>query len=76
MSKKFRFVSLLAVLALSLAINVAVPTDAYAVAASDTPCTDQYDGCIAGGGSSNFCHGMWCGCMHSRYGYVCEAQMS
>ncbi|HEX6085940.1 MAG TPA: hypothetical protein VF266_15515 [Thermoanaerobaculia bacterium] len=73
MSKKFGIVSLLAVLALSIVLNVSVATDAHALAAeSDTPCTDRYEGCIAGGGSQDFCDGMWCGCMHSRYGYVCD----
>lgn len=76
MNKKYGIVSLLAVLALTLTLNVAVSADAYATVAaeeeSDTPCTDRYEGCIAGGGSEDFCYGMWCGCMHSRYGYVCD----
>ena len=71
MNKKFGIVSLIAVLALSIALNVTVATDAHAQE-SDTPCTDRYEGCIAGGGSQDFCDGMWCGCMHSRYGYVCD----
>ena len=76
MNKKFRLVALLAVLALALIVNVAVSSDAYAAAypaESDTPCTDQYNGCMAGGGGESFCNGMWCGCMYNRYGYVCSA---
>ncbi len=72
MFNKLRYVSMLAVLAAVLVLNVGVP--AMAAAESDTPCTDQYNGCIAGGGGQDFCYGMWCGCMYSRYGYVCEAQ--
>lgn len=71
MFKKFRYASLVAVLLAFLALNVGIP--AMASVASDTPCTDQYNGCIAGGGGENFCNGMWCGCMYSTYGYVCSA---
>jgi hypothetical protein len=81
MNRKLKIVSLLGILALTLIMNVAVSTDVYArtvavAIESDTPCTDQWAGCIAGGGSEAFCHGMWCGCMYSRYGYICEAQMN
>jgi hypothetical protein len=81
--KKIRFVSILAILVAVLSINVA-PT-AFAAAASavaveavaeDLPCYDLWTGCLAGGGSANFCEGMWCGCMQSRYGYICSANVS
>ncbi|MEO8382539.1 MAG: hypothetical protein ABI779_22960 [Acidobacteriota bacterium] len=68
--KKFRFVALLSVLVAVLAFNVVMPPVAQAVA-SATPCTDRYNGCMAGGGGYEFCDGMWCGCMYSTYGYVC-----
>lgn len=75
MNRKLGVVSLLGILALTLTINVAVTSDVHALAAeSDTPCTDQWAGCIAGGGSEAFCHGMWCACMYNKYGHICEAQ--
>ena len=66
--KRFRFLTLLGVLVAVLAFNVVMPPVAEAL---PTPCTDRYNGCMAGGGGSNFCDGMWCGCMYSTYGYVC-----
>lgn len=72
MNKKFGIVSLLAVLALSIALNVTVASDAYAVE-SDTPCTDRWAGCTGSGASTDYCDGQWCGCMYARYGYVCTA---
>jgi hypothetical protein len=68
MVKKLRYFSLVAVLLSVVGFNFAMPSAAQA---SATPCTDRYAGCIAGGGGSDFCDGMWCGCMYSRYGYVC-----
>jgi len=68
---KIRFVSILAVLVAVLMFNV-VPV-AEAMAASDTPCTDRWAGCVAGGGGAEFCDGLWCGCMYSTYGYICSA---
>ncbi len=73
MNKKFGIASLLGVLALALVLNIAVTYDVQALAASDTPCTDQWAGCKAGGGSDPFCDGMWCACMYNTYGYVCNA---
>jgi hypothetical protein len=71
MIRKLRFVSVLAILMAVLSLNLALPAGAVV---SDTPCTDRYDGCISGGGGQDYCYGLWCGCMHSTYGYVCEAQ--
>lgn len=66
--KKARYFALLAVLVSVIGFNAVLPPVA---AASETPCTDQYNGCMAGRGGAEFCDGMWCGCMYSTYGYVC-----
>jgi hypothetical protein len=82
--KKIRFISILAVLVAVLSFNLAstafaadtsARTAAVAVA-EDLPCYDLWTGCLAGGGSANFCEGMWCGCMQSHYGYICSANVS
>ena len=67
MTKRFRFFVLLAVLVSVVGFNMALPATAEAA----TPCTDRYNGCMSGGGGYDYCDGMWCGCMYSRYGYVC-----
>lgn len=77
--KKIRFVSLLVILVAVLTVNVApafAATATAVAAAEDLPCYDLWTGCLAGGGSANFCEGMWCGCMQSRYGYICSAVVS
>jgi hypothetical protein len=66
--RKFRYFALLAVLVSVVGFNMVLPPVAMA---SQTPCTDRYNGCVAGGGGGDFCDGMWCGCMYSTYGYVC-----
>ena len=66
--KKFRYFALLAVLVSVIGFNMVLPPVAVA---SATPCTDGWAGCLAGGGSEAYCDGYWCGCMYSRYGYIC-----
>jgi hypothetical protein len=77
--KKFSFLALAAVLLAIVTMNIAAP--AMAVVAFDQavdqavapagPCTDMRNGCLAGGGSAEYCQGMWCGCLYSRYGEIC-----
>ena len=69
MSKKIRFTALVAILLAVLTLNVALPV------AADTglPCYDQWRGCLAGGGGTNFCEGLWQGCMEKTYGDVAVA---
>jgi len=73
MIRNIRLISLIAVLVTVVAFNVVVPTTALA---SDLPCYDLWAGCTAGGGSENFCEGMWCACMFETYGYICNAQVT
>lgn len=73
--KKIRFISILAVLVAVLSFNLAstaFAATATVAVAEDLPCYDLWTGCLAGGGSSSFCEGMWCGCMQSHYGYICN----
>lgn len=36
---------------------------------SALPCYDKWQGCNASGASSDFCEGLWQGCMYATYGY-------
>ena len=64
MKKTTRFIALVALLLTVLSIGAALP------AAADTglPCYDLWRGCLDGGGGTNYCEGVWLGCMERTYG--------
>ena len=39
--------------------------------ASDLPCYNQWQKCLDSGKSTEFCDGVWYGCMCAKYGAFC-----
>jgi cell division protein FtsW (lipid II flippase) len=68
MFKNRRYFVVIVMLLAVVSVNVAMPAQAL-------PCYDLWQGFLSGGGGSNYCEGMWCGCMYSQYGYACAAQV-
>lgn len=73
MSKNVRALSIIAILLAVVAINGAVA--GTAVASEGLPCYDMWQRCLDAGHSDSYCDGVWCGCMESTYGYLCDAQV-
>lgn len=74
MSKNVRALSIIAILLAVLAINGAVAGTAVA-AETGLPCYDMWQRCLDSGHTDSYCDGVWCGCMESTYGYLCDAQL-
>ena len=71
--KNVRALSIIAVLLAVVVINVAAPQ--AALADTGLPCYDMWQRCLDNGHSDSYCDGVWCGCMESNYGYICDAQL-
>lgn len=73
MSKNVRVFMLAFLLLAVIAVNVS----AAAVAEpTGLPCYDMWQNCLSGGGSAEYCEGVWCGCMQALYGYICGAAVA